>query len=61
MIATLENNLLKVDIKLKGAELCSIVKKDNGIEYMWSGDPAVWGRTSKVLSPIVGTCAILSL
>ena len=55
MIVTLENNLLKVDIKPKGAELCSIFRKDNGLEYMWSGDPAVWGKTSPVLFPIVGT------
>ena len=55
MIVTLENTLLKVDIKSKGAELCSVFKKDNGLEYMWSGDPAVWGKTSPVLFPIVGT------
>lgn len=55
MIVTLENNLLKVDIKSKGAELCSVFKKDNGLEYMWSGDPAVWGKTSPVLFPIVGS------
>ena len=55
MIVTLENNLLKVEIKSKGAELCSVFKKDNGLDYMWSGDPAVWGKTSPVLFPIVGT------
>ena len=55
MIVTLENVLLKVSIKSKGAELNSVVKKDNGLEYMWSGDPAVWGKTSPVLFPIVGT------
>ena len=55
MIVTLENTLLKVDVKSKGAELCSVVRKDNGLEYMWSGDAAVWGKTSPVLFPIVGT------
>jgi len=55
MIITLENTLLKVEIKSKGAELCSIFKKDIGLEYMWSGNPAVWGKTSPVLFPIVGT------
>lgn len=55
MITTLENNQLRVTTKSKGAELCSIVQKDNELEYMWSGDPAVWGKTSPVLFPVVGT------
>ncbi len=55
MTITLENNDLKVEIKSKGAELCSIIKKNNGLQYMWSGDPSVWGKTSPILFPIVGT------
>ncbi len=55
MNITLENDDLKVEIKSKGAELCSIIKKDNGLQYMWSGDPSVWGKTSPILFPIVGT------
>jgi galactose mutarotase-like enzyme len=55
MIVNLENALLKVAIKSKGAELNSVSRKDNGLGYMWSGDPAVWGKTSPVLFPIVGT------
>ncbi len=51
----LENDDLKVEIKSKGAELCSIIKKDNGLQYMWSGNPSVWGKTSPILFPIVGT------
>ncbi|BAV09152.1 Galactose mutarotase [Filimonas lacunae] len=50
----LENELLKVAIATKGAELQSIVRKDNGIEYMWSGDAQYWGKKSPVLFPIVG-------
>ena len=52
---TLENEHLKIAVKTKGAELCSVVRKDNQLEYMWSGDPAVWGKTSPILFPIVGT------
>lgn len=55
MIVTLENNLLKVEIKSIGAELNSVSRKDNRLGYIWSGDPAVWGKTSPVLFPIVGT------
>ena len=36
----------------RGAELTSFVA--NGLEYLWSGDPAVWGRHAPVLFPLVG-------
>lgn len=51
---TIESNKLKVDISAKGAELQSIVSKDYGLEYLWSGDPAYWAKKSPVLFPIVG-------
>lgn len=50
----LENQILRVSIEAKGAELKSVYRKDTGLEYMWSGDPAFWGKTSPVLFPIVG-------
>ena len=51
---TIENESLKVEISTKGAELQSIVHKQNGIEYLWSGDAKYWGKKSPVLFPIVG-------
>lgn len=48
------NEYLQVRISTKGAELQSIVRKDNQLEYLWSGDPAFWGKKSPVLFPIVG-------
>ena len=54
MNVSLENDHLKVRINEKGAELNSLISKDTGLEYMWSGDPAVWGKTSPILFPIVG-------
>jgi galactose mutarotase-like enzyme len=48
----LHNNFLKVGIDPLGAELKSVT--DGKREYMWSGDPAIWGRTAPVLFPIVG-------
>jgi galactose mutarotase-like enzyme len=55
MEINLENDHLTVRIKQKGAELFSVVNSTSKLEYMWSGDPAVWGKTSPVLFPIVGT------
>lgn len=52
---TLENESLKITMAARGAELQSIYCKTNGMEYMWNGDPAFWGKHSPVLFPIVGT------
>jgi galactose mutarotase-like enzyme len=52
---SIENQQLKVVISPKGAELQSIFHKTHGLEYMWSGDPAFWGKHSPILFPIVGT------
>ena len=54
MIA-LENDLVKVTINPKGAELTSIYHKKKEQEYIWQADPAFWGKHSPVLFPIVGT------
>jgi galactose mutarotase-like enzyme len=51
----IENENLRVTINPKGAELTSIYNKETQLEYMWEGDPAVWGKHSPVLFPIVGT------
>lgn len=51
----IENDRLKITIDPKGAELKSVIRKDLNLEYMWSGDPAYWAKTSPVLFPIVGT------
>ena len=48
----LENGCIQVQIAEKGAEVQSV--KSNGLEYMWRGDPAFWGKHSPVLFPIVG-------
>jgi galactose mutarotase-like enzyme len=50
----LENQNLRAVIAPKGAELQSLVNKQTGIEYMWSGDVKYWGKHSPVLFPIVG-------
>ena len=52
---TLDNEFLTVTINPKGAELTGLFNKETQLEYMWGGDPAVWGKHSPVLFPIVGT------
>ena len=47
---SLNNTVLTVDDH--GAEAVSLRKK--GVEYIWSGDPAYWGRHAPVLFPFVG-------
>ncbi len=50
----IENDWLMVDIARNGAEVRKVKHKKNGLDYMWTGDSAYWGRVSPVLFPIVG-------
>jgi galactose mutarotase-like enzyme len=50
---TIQNKHIIVKAQKAGAELTSIVKE--GVEYLWQADPAVWGKHSPILFPIVGT------
>jgi len=50
----ISNEKLTIAVNPQGAELQSIVRRDTGQEYLWSGDPAFWGKKSPVLFPIVG-------
>lgn len=54
-IYQVENSALKIAVSDKGAELQSLIDKSTGLEYMWGGDPAIWGKHSPVLFPIVGS------
>jgi len=53
-MAVLENDVLLVKSKVKGAELTSIYSKKTNLEYLWKGDAAFWPRQSPILFPIVG-------
>lgn len=55
-MVTLENAFLKVTISPLGAQLTSIVNKQNKVEHLWQADPSVWGYHSPNLFPIVGGC-----
>ncbi|KIC94704.1 aldose 1-epimerase family protein [Flavihumibacter solisilvae] len=51
----LKNDHLIASIHPKGAELQELINPATQVNYMWSGDPAWWGKFSPVLFPIVGT------
>ena len=50
----IENAVLRAEFSDLGAELISLKAKATGIEYIWQGDPAFWGRHAPVLFPFVG-------
>ncbi len=50
----LENENLRLEAESFGAELKSLVRKSDGREYLWSGDPAYWGKTAPLLFPFIG-------
>jgi galactose mutarotase-like enzyme len=52
---SIQNDCLSITIDPKGAELKNLYNKNTGLEYMWSGDPAYWNKTSPVLFPIIGS------
>lgn len=52
---TLQNEQLEINLSAKGAEIQKIYNKETGLDYLWSGDPAFWGKHSPVLFPIVGS------
>ncbi|MDR3241749.1 MAG: aldose 1-epimerase family protein [Lactobacillaceae bacterium] len=54
MAILIENGSIQVKINELGAELTSVVNQATGIEYIWQGDPKIWGRHAPNLFPIVG-------
>ena len=50
----LENDTVKAELESFGAEIKSLVKKEDGREVMWSGDAAFWGKTAPFLFPFIG-------
>ncbi len=50
----IENSLIRSTIRSMGCELISVVRKTDGREYMWCGNPDAWKRRSPILFPIIG-------
>ena len=53
-LQVLENDALKVTVADAGAELISVLDKENGSERIWTGDASVWNRHAPILFPFVG-------
>lgn len=51
---TVNNGLISITIKDHGAELCSLKSNHNNKEYIWQGDPEIWGKHAPLLFPIIG-------
>ena len=51
---SIENQYLKLTVTTKGAQICSIIRKDDNVEHMWQADPAVWGYHAPILFPHAG-------
>jgi len=63
ILKILEENLMKHQIQNKnysvqineiGAELCSFISKETGLEHVWQGKEEYWASTAPVLFPIIG-------
>ena len=52
MLYYIENDILKVAVSDKGAELFSVVSKADGCEYIWQGDPKYWEDRAPILFPV---------
>lgn len=54
MRVSIENEQLKAEIESFGAELKSLIRKEENQEYMWEGIPPFWRKTSPILFPFIG-------
>ena len=50
----LENDILKVTITTRGAQAKSVVRKADGVEHIWCGNPEIWGLHAPILFPFCG-------
>ena len=51
---TIENQYLKATVTTFGAQLKSVVRKEDGVEHMWQADKSVWGYHAPILFPYAG-------
>lgn len=50
----LENEYLKVTVTTRGAQVKSLIRKSDGVEHIWCGDPEVWEHHAPILFPCCG-------
>ena len=54
MLHCIENEKLILSVKEFGCEIASIKSKATDYEFMWQGNPDIWGGQAPILFPIVG-------
>lgn len=54
MYQQMENAFVRVEVDELGAQLRSLRRKEDGYEYLWQGDPAIWPDQAPILFPVVG-------
>ncbi len=54
MYCKIENEYLTCEINPHGAELHSLVSKENGREYIWYGREEIWYGQAPILFPVIG-------
>lgn len=54
MVHYIENDKLVLGVKEFGCEIASVKSKATGYEFMWQGNPDIWGGQAPILFPIVG-------
>lgn len=54
MFYKIENEFLTCEIDDMGAQLHSLVSKENGKEYIWYGKTEIWYGQAPVLFPVIG-------
>lgn len=55
-MTTLENDLLKVSVRSRGAELTAVYNKVNQTQHLWQANPAIWAWHAPTLFPVIGEC-----
>lgn len=50
----IENEILKVTVTTNGAQIKSVIRKEDGVEHIWQADPKVWGYHTPILFPHTG-------
>lgn len=50
----IESQYLNVEVLSKGAEICSVMDKRSGVEYIWQAKDQ-WPRHAPILFPVVGS------
>ena len=50
----IENEYLKVTVTTDGGQIKSVIRKCDGVEHIWCGDPNLWGFHTPILFPHAG-------